>query len=397
MIRRLRLKFICINMVLVMAMLLGILVVVYSVTATGLEEDSVAVLRQALMGSMVPGRPGTGAQPCFVLQGGQNGEILVSGGEFFDLSDENMVAEIYALAQQQQEQTGILESYSLRYYRQHSPFGDRYAFVDITAERSSLQDLLQLCALIFVLGLGVFWIISIGLARWATHPVEQAWDQQRQFVADASHELKTPLTVILTNAEMLRSAEYDDAQKDRCSQSILDVSLQMRNLVEHLLQLARSDRGQYKPVLSTVDLSNLVENALLPFEPVYFEQGLLLESELESGLQVCGDASALRQVVDILLDNGQKYACGTLPAKMTLRRHGKKLQLAFFTPGDPMTPQQCRDVFRRFYRLDEARTSSGSYGLGLAIAQQIVQEHGGRIWAEGNDRGNVFVIQLPEA
>lgn len=395
MIKRLRVKFVCINMTLVMAMLLVILVLLYHSTAGKLEDSSIASLKAAMDVQMRPGRPGSGSQPCFILQEGLNSEVLVIDSEYFDLSDEEMVKDIYLQAREQSAVTGVLESYSLRFFREEGVLGYRYAFTDISAEQSTLRNLLTACAAIAVGGFAAFLAISILLARWAIRPVEQAFEQQKQFVADASHELKTPLTVILTNAEMLRSPEYDEEQKQQFTDSILEVSCQMRGLVESLLQLARGDQGRQRMEFAQLDVTALVENAILTFEPVYFERGLMLESCLEPGLTVHGDKTALRQVVSILLDNGQKYAVPGSAAVMNLTRQGKKIQLRFFTPGTPMTQQQCQDIFKRFYRLDEARTMSGSYGLGLSIAQNIVEAHDGRIWAQGTEDGNLFFVTLP--
>ncbi len=369
---------------------------VYHFTAVDLEEGSITDLRMAADSKFVPPRPGEAHQPCFVLREGPGNEILVSGSEFYDLSDEDMVRSIYLQARDREDDIGVLEEYSLRYYRRVDPFGVCYAFSDISGEQETLQNLLKICAAILLGGTAAFLVVSILLARWAIKPVEKAFDQQKQFVADASHELKTPLTVILTNAEMLQSPEYPPEEKQKFSESILDVSRQMRGLVESLLQLARADQGRQTQLMTELDLSALVENAALPFEPVYFEAGMTLESHLDPDLKVLGDSQSLRQVVDILLDNGRKYGAPGGTAVLTLRRQSKRVQLRFFTPGTPMTAQQCQDIFKRFYRLDEARTASGSYGLGLSIARNIATAHGGKIWAEGIRGGNVFTVTLPE-
>ncbi len=396
MIKRLRVKFVCINMALVMALLVTLLVLVYQLTAINLERSSIAALENAANSKPGPGRPGVGAQPWFVIQEGLNGELLVYGSDYFDLSDEDLMEDIYRLAKKQHRDMGVLEKYELRYCREENRVGEQYAFTDISRERATLGSLVQICTIIFVAGSGAFLIISILLARWAIKPVEKAFQQQKQFVADASHELKTPLTVILTNAEMLQSEEYSSQDRRKFAESILDVSRQMRGLMESLLQLARADQGRQKQIQEKLDFSDLVENALLPFEPVYFEAGLVLESCIDPGLSVLGDAQSLRQVVDILLDNGRKYSQIGGTAMMTVSCRAKRVQLRFFTPGTPMTAQQCRDVFKRFYRLDEARTMAGSYGLGLSIAQNIISAHGGKIWAEGIRGGNVFIVTLPE-
>ena len=195
--------------------------------------------------------------------------------------------------------------------------------------------------------------------------MEWAWQQQRQFVSDASHELKTPLTVIMTNAELLQSEENDRDSQVRFSANILTMSRQMRALVEQMLELARADSGQGKADLRPVDLSTLAADALLPFDPVFFEQGLMLSSQLAEGINVNGDVGRLKEVLDILLDNARKYTEPPGTVNVRLARWGH---------------HRCRD---------------GSFGLGLSIAQRITEEHHGRIWVESSGGYNRFTVELP--
>ena len=401
MIGRLRRKFIWITMVLVTAMLLVIFGLVFHFTRTELEEGSIRALQAAAGQQQRPGLPGSldpeSATPCFTLEIGPHGELMAMGSEFFDLSDSQMLTRIYQQAQASGSQTGILEEYSLRFYRADTPVGQRYAFTDISAQRQTLFHLLKNLTIIGLVAFCGFLGISVLLAHWAVRPVEQAWKQQRQFVADASHELKTPLTVILTNAELLQSPEYPQAEKSRFAESILTMSRQMRTLVESLLELARADNGQVSAERCALDYSRLVEEAVLPFEPVYFEQGLTLETRIEPGIGATGSPRYLHQVVEILLDNGRKYAQPGSTVELALVRQGRgKSLLSVSSRGQTLTQQQCGEIFKRFYRVDTARSRDGSFGLGLSIAQRIVSEHRGRIWAQGKDGVNTFFVSLPE-
>ena len=394
MIKRLRVKFVCINMVLLMAMLMVIFGLVYYFTAESLESDSISTLKTAVSTQIRPGRPGATTQPYFTLELNPWGSLTVVGSDYFDLTDTEMLLDIYEEAQEQQTRFGILEEYDLRFYRAEEIV--KFAFVDISAERTTLHNLVENFVIIGIAGFMGFLGISILLALWAVRPVEIAWKQQRQFVADASHELKTPLTVILTNAELLQSQEHTPEEKGRFAESILTMTRQMRGLVESLLQLARVDNGRATAECVRLDLSAVAEESVLPFEPVYFEQGLTLESRVDPGIFVKGNPQYLRQVLDILLDNGQKYSAPGSTVSLELTRQGRKAMLRFFSPGQPMSKEQCRYIFKRFYRADEARAMSGSYGLGLSIAQRIVTEHGGRIWAQSQPEGNTFFVTLPE-
>lgn len=398
MIRRLRLKFVCINMVLVSAMLALIFVLQYRSTAASLEQSSLEALQNSVAGpvtSMRPGDEDRASQPTFTILEGNRGELIVSGDGYFDLTDEALIREIYLAASSATQTSGVLEGYSLRYYRSENMMGTRYVFADISGEIQTLQDLVRSCVLIGLAAFLGFLAISILLARWAVRPMEKAWEQQRQFVGDASHELKTPLTVILTNAELLEEQSCDQETRQRLTAGILSMSRQMRGLVESLLQLARADNGRTGAEQAPLDFSELVQESILPFEPLYFEQELLLESRIVPGLRVLGSPRHLTQVVDILLDNGQKYSAPGSTVVLTVQRSHNRCLLTLFSPGQPLSSRACQDIFKRFYREDKARSAPGSYGLGLAIAQSITEEHRGKIWAEPKEQGNLFCVSLP--
>ena len=139
----------------------------------------------------------------------------------------------------------------------------------------------------------------------------------------------------------------------------------------------------------------MVNNGVLNFEAVFFEQGLTLNANIQENLTVHGSKQHLGQLIDILLDNAQKYsALGIVEVK--LFRNGKsQCLLSVSNPGNPIPQEELESIFDRFYRVDSARTSSDSFGLGLSIAQRITEEHGGKIWAESNPTGNRFNVLLP--
>ena len=166
------------------------------------------------------------------------------------------------------------------------------------------------------------------------------------------------------------------------------MSHQMRHLVEGLLELARADNGQTKNAFAKIDYSKLVSDSLLPFEPVLFERGLTLEGCIEPGITLTGSAQHLHQVVDILLDNAGKYASPGI-VMVTLQRQGRgNCLLTVSNPGEPIPQPELERIFERFYRVDKARSRTGSFGLGLSIARSIIQNHNGKIWAQSNSTGN---------
>lgn len=468
MIRKLRVRFVSIMMLIVCTMLIIIFGLVVHMTHSRIREDGLRMMENAVyapMGTLSdrnPKRKGEDRNmnillPFFRVLIDGDGKIVDMDGDYYDLTQEGSEAvleELVSAATASEEKVGDLRDYNLRYYRSggrkwsygktpdrtpvpetapaaeaasssagedapadsaggtevHAP--DRAAeaapastdgqiiiFMDISSEIATMQNLYRTCVIIGLGSFASFLVISIFFARWAVRPVEEAWAQQRQFVSDASHELKTPLTVILTDAEMLKSPRFDEAHKAQFVENILTMSNQMRGLVESLLQLARVDNGAIQKMpLQNIDLSRLVSDELLTFDALFFEKGLTLAEDITDGITVHGSPQHLKQVVEILLDNAQKYSAPQGTVQVTLQKSGAHhCLLSVSDPGDPIRPEDLKKIFQRFYRIDEARAMNHSYGLGLSIAENIVKNHKGRIWAESAEGINTFRVELPMA
>ncbi len=315
--------------------------------------------------------------------------------------DEETLSELALELENSSDDQGIVEAYQLRYARRQMEDGTtRYALADVSIERGILR-MQVLHSLVTYLGASaLFFLFSVLLSRWMVGPVERAWERQRQFVADASHELKTPLTVLLSNAEMLsNSGAMTDEKNLRRLDHIQAESLRMKDLVEDLLTLARSDSGRQALSLSPVNFSYIVTLSALTLEPIIYDQGREMELRVEDNLMVLGDAVKLRQLTDILLDNACKYGAPKSSIEVELARSGKRdLLLRVISHGTPIPPEELTMIFERFYRSDKSRGEEKGYGLGLSIAQAIVQDHGGRIWAQSDGvSSNIFSVSLPRA
>lgn len=393
MLKKLRLKFILVNMIIVLCMLLVIFGLTFQYTKAELDNESEAALQILSRGTMLPEAREI-QMPYFVLQVSIHGTVSVSGSSYHDLGDEAFIQELIQLVYTADKTTGFVEKYELRYKVVSDIFSQSLIFVDVSGHRAALDSLVQSSLIVGAVALAAFFVISLLLSRWAVRPVEKAWAQQRQFVSDASHELKTPLTVIMSNAELLQGPDFDAESKSRFVSSILLMTQQMRNLVDGMLELARADNGQVKKAFTTVDLSQEMMDAVLPFEPVFYEKGLFLESDIQPNIRVKGSSAHLRQVLEILLDNAAKYSAPGM-VQVQLRHQGKgHCLLTVSNPGTPIDQKDLKRIFERFYRADEARSRDGSFGLGLSIAAAVVQEHQGKIWAESNNTGNRFCVQL---
>ena len=389
MIRRLRWKFVAIIMAVVTLLLATICSFLFVTIRSSLQADSLSVLQRVIAQkgeSVVMWDPDSGgilsinpfreqevSLPYFTVAVNHQGQAAVLDSKFYNLNDEEALLQVVQAGLDAQSDVGVLANYKLRYLRKVTTGGWRIAFTDMTQEISTTRNLLRNLLLIGGGALVGFFFISLLLARWATRPAERAWKQQRQFVADASHELKTPLTVVLSNVDMLQeySVQPQDARQQRWLGNIRASSEQMKDLVEEMLTLARSDAGgQQALVRQQVNFSDLVDDALLRFEPAVFEAG--------------------KQLEDAVTEEGHIW--------VTLAADGRnRIQLTVRNEGTPIPPQDLEHIFERFYRADQARTSEG-FGLGLAIAREIAREHKGKLWAESSpERGNSFCFSLPRA
>ncbi len=412
MIRSLKRRFIIITMSIVSLMLVVAFSLVLILTQQRLFEDNLRMLESAVdapMKMQAPDKKNRGDNeirlPLFRLMVSADGEIIERDGLSYDLTDSEELSYLVSEALSSARVTGVINEYGLSYLRSdHSryslPENVDYilVFSDVSSALSALRNLLYICLLMAVLAFLGFLLIAVFLAKLTVRPVEQAWIQQRQFVSDASHELKTPLTVILTNIELLQeqSAAADPGIR-RFTNNILTMSQQMRGLVESLLELARVDNGSIQKLsLTPVDLSRLVENELLTFEAMFYEKGLLLTDDIAESIYIRGSAQHLSQVVEILLDNAQKYADPHGTVHVVLRQSGAHhALLSVADPGEAISEEDLKNIFKRFYRIDPARAMNHSYGLGLSIAQSIVENHRGRIWAESRGGINTFYVELP--
>ena len=217
------------------------------------------------------------------------------------------------------------------------------------------------------------------------------------FVSDASHELRTPITVILANLNIL-SSKKDDLIKTQYQwiDNTKEEANRMKQLVDELLFLARSDDRQNKLVFSKIDLSELLLSRMLSFEALAFEKGIRLDYEIADGLYIIGHEGNVKQLLSILLDNAMKY-CGD-KGSVYLKAFSLKdrTYVLIKNSGDLIDAEDLKHIFERFYRTDKSRSrTEGGYGLGLAIAKTIVDNMHGKISVlSDKENGTVFKLEL---
>lgn len=406
MLKRLRRKFTAITMLLVGLVLAGVLGSSLFSSALTQRGIVVQILQRAITDGIATVTVGDSSDSqsaelmlAVVVDVTQDGVIFDRTSFVANVSDETL-REVVRQALASKQSSGRCEGYAITWMKTEASWGWRIAFVDTYLRGAALRAQALSSLAIFVVSMGAVFVVAYTLSGWVLRPVSRAWEQQRRFVSDASHELKTPLAVILANTQILQGMDGLPPDAERWVSSTSDEATHMKSLVEDLLTLARADEqgSERAQVRKEVALSDLVERCALEFDPVAFERGCSIECSAERGLSVLGDQDQLARLVRTLVDNATKYAEGGSVVLVSLSREGRRARLLVNNRGDVIPPEDMAHLFDRFYRTDEARErkETGGFGLGLAIASSIVEAHGGKIGVTSTaEDGTTFTVSLP--
>jgi signal transduction histidine kinase len=259
------------------------------------------------------------------------------------------------------------------------------------AREESLPILIG-CIVAGVFGLLLLWMASKKLSRWMVCPIEEMLESEKAFMSNASHELKTPLTVIKTNAELL-SGEIGE---NRHLQYIRQETDRMNALVGKMLTLVRLDAPCIEPVQEHFLADEVLFEVIYPMESVAYEKQIGIETDIPEGLPMTGDPEQLRTVMTILLDNAISYTKEGGKIRIAAWQQGEKFHLLVANTGEEIPPEQREQLFERFFRADEARGDAEQhFGLGLSIASRIVKKQHGKIQVESRNGENLFHVTIP--
>lgn len=281
----------------------------------------------------------------------------------------------------------------------HTSGGYNLYFLDITFQKNTLRSLIYTFTIVAFFMLIIIFLISRFFANRSIQPIKEAFDKQKQFIADASHELKTPLTVINTNVDVLLSNKDDLIHnQSKWLYYIKSEAERMNKLTSDLLYLAQVDYSDVKMIFSDFNLSEAVEHIILTMEGVVFENNIALHYDIEPNLIVSGNIEQLKQVIMIFLDNAIKYTDKKGKINLVLNKAHNKINLSVTNTGKGIPEEHISKIFNRFYRTDKSRArDSGGYGLGLSIAKAIVEQHNGKISVKSIvDKETTFTIELPK-
>lgn len=276
--------------------------------------------------------------------------------------------------------------------------GNRIVFLDITQQQKILLNLTYTFLAVAFAMLICIYFISRFFANRSIRPVQEAFDKQKQFIADASHELKTPMSVINTNVDVLLSNGDDTInQQSKWLHYIKSECERMTKLTNDLLYLTQMDYSEIRTIYTDFNFSEAVENVILAMEAVFFEHSLTFNYTMEPDLLVHGNIEELKQVAMILLDNAIKYTNPNGTVDIVLKKRHNECILSVTNTGEGIAEEHLEKIFDRFYRTDKSRArKQGGYGLGLAIAKAITEQHSGKIYAKSIlGKTTTFAVELP--
>lgn len=276
--------------------------------------------------------------------------------------------------------------------------GYKVTFLDISPQQSILTNLIYTFLAVALIMLILIYLISRFFANKSIKPVKDAFEKQKQFIADASHELKTPLAVIGTNVDVLLSNSTDTIEnQSKWLEYIKSASVRMAKLTNDLLYLTQVDHSDRKTIFTAFDVSETVQSAILTMEAIIYEHDLSLHYDIEPELITYGNNEEIKEVVMIILDNALKYTNPKGSVDISLKRRHNDIVLGISNTGEGIPEDQLGRIFDRFYRVDKSRSRAlGGYGLGLPIAKAIIEQHKGRIYAKSimNEK-TTFYVELP--
>ena len=270
---------------------------------------------------------------------------------------------------------------------------DGLVVLDARLDYLSASNVLRSTILIAAASCALLSFLAWLLIRRMVQPVEEAFTRQKQFVSDASHELKTPLAVISANAEVLEQEIGENEYLEYIRSEVHRTD----TLVNNLLTLARMDKGGAEAaVMSSFDLSRALLDVTLPFESTVYEAGKTLETDIPERISCTGNEEQIKQLAVILLSNALKYSDDGGRIEISLKARGKQREIRVFNTGKAISQEDLEHIFDRFWRADPAHgRETGGHGLGLAIARTIVESHKGKISVDSHEgSGTAFIVTL---
>lgn len=268
-----------------------------------------------------------------------------------------------------------------------------YIFVNNKEALQNSKQFFIVSIFIFLLSVIVFTIISYYLSRWMIKPSEKAIKNQKIFVANISHDLKTPITIIRANADLIEN----EVKNKKSIKYIQQETEKLNHLVNEMLTLTRIDNTISKENFKSFNFGDSLFDVVLPFESVAYEKGIHFNINIDESTTYFGDENNIQKLAEILIDNAMSYTAKGGIVDVDAYENSKAVTLSVTNTGEPISDEKKVEIFDRFYRESKSRESTGNhYGLGLSIANTIVKKHNGKISIESKNGKNTFTVILPK-
>ena len=323
----------------------------------------------------------------------EDGEVNRVLTERMDNLSADDATELIREAAAQGRTDGMIRDYMYR-IREMKNGSREVVVLNCETRLTALRTVMLISAIACAGGILLAWLLVTLASRKAVEPTLRNMEQQKQFITNASHELKTPLTVISTNMELLEM----ENEGNPWVRSTQNQAAAMRRLVDELVYLSRMEEEHPTLEFEPLDPGKLLEETAEPFAVMAEYNGLEMEVAAEKGLRMKGDKASVQRLMSTLCDNAVKYAAEG-PIRAEIRAEGKNIALRVSNPvEEPLTRQQCEQLFNRFYRVDPSRNKEkqGGFGIGLAIAAAIAEKHGGSIAAAMEGSRLAITCLLPK-
>jgi two-component system sensor histidine kinase CiaH len=321
----------------------------------------------------------------------KNKNIMVLSNSLEETADKDILSMTQEL-QKSEKRFGSIDDY-IYVVRTLRSGNTVYIFVDNKEALQNSKQFFIVSIFIFLLSVIAFTIISYYLSRWMIKPSEKAIKNQKIFVANISHDLKTPITIIRANADLIEN----EVKNKKSIKYIQQETEKLNHLVNEMLTLTRIDNTISKENFKSFNFGDSLFDVVLPFESIAYEKGIRFNINIDEVTDYFGDESNIQKLAEILIDNAMSYTTKGGIVDVDAYENSKTVTLSVTNTGEPISDEKKVEIFDRFYRASKSRESTGNhYGLGLSIANTIVKKHNGKISIESKNGKNTFTVTLPK-
>ncbi|WP_346880095.1 HAMP domain-containing sensor histidine kinase [Clostridium sp. UBA3061] len=399
MFKKLKYKFIIINMSLLTFVFFCIFGVIYFITWNS-GERQINFSLNALIHEPNNGGPSKG--------GPLNNGILINLDHNLNVIniitpynvDKDILVELAVNILSKESSSGVIkiENTDFAYFKSLDGKINRIALINKSPQQNLLKNLLKTFFITGFISLIILFTISYYLAYKTIAPIKEVFEKQKQFIADASHELRTPIAIIKTNLALVSSNKDKTIESQGKWMNYIDLQTdRMSHLIDDMLSLAKLDEDKKVLNLQPININKILENLLMSFEAVFFENKIELQNNLKDNFFINGDLEEIKKLFNILMDNAIKHTFPNGTITIASSKLKSKMEIIITNTGEGIPDKDLEKIFERFYRSDESRQrKTGGYGLGLAIANSIVISHKGKIYARSNaGKDTSFIVELP--